>query len=189
MSRPRRFLASNTPAHLVQRAVDRQTIFEQPADFGAFLDLLGEAGRRYDVQLLGYCVMPNHWHLLAQSPQPLSISRYMQWLTGTHALKHRISNDTVGLGHVYQGRFWSEPTLTEKYFYNVLRYVERNAARAGLVSRAEDWPWSSAWERKTGERHLLATLPVSLPFDWFDLLNSSTVSPPTRGNSSDLTSR
>jgi putative transposase len=98
----------------------------------------------------------------------------MQWLTSTHAVRHRLARDTIGLGHVYQGRFWSSPIEGETHFFNVLRYVEANAVRAGLTRRAEDWRWSSAWERMTGQRQLLMQLPAALPADWLDLLNTGT---------------
>jgi putative transposase len=177
MPRAQRYLPAEVPTHLVQRAVDRRTIFEDLVDFRTFLEVLGEAGRRFPVGLLGYCIMPNHWHLVAQGQTPGGISRYMQWLTSTHAVRHRKRRRTVGLGHVYQGRFWSAPIEGERHFLNVLRYVEANAVRAGLAPRAEHWRWSSAWERETGDRALLARLPDDLPPDWCDLLNTPLADP------------
>lgn len=100
MPRPLRVLPAHTPAHLVQRAVDRRVVFENPTDFSRFLSVLAEAGSRYPVRLLGYCVMPNHWHLLAMSETDDGISRYMRWLTSTHAVRHRLLRGTLGNGHV-----------------------------------------------------------------------------------------
>ena len=57
---------------------------------------------------------------------------------------------TSGTGHLYQGRFKAFPVQTDEHFDTVLRYVERNALRAGLVDRAEDWRWSSLWPRVSG---------------------------------------
>lgn len=174
MPRHLRVLPATIPLHLVQRAVDRKTLFHDPADFQRFLRILAAAQRRYPVRLLAYCVMPNHWHLLAESDQPDSISRYMQWAASTHAVRHRLSTGTVGHGHVYQGRFWSEPITGEAHFLNVMRYIEANPVRAGLARRASEWRWSSAWERQAGtDRQLLAAAPVDLPPGWSELVDAS----------------
>jgi putative transposase len=173
MPRRRRVLPVKIPAHLVQRAVDRQVIFKNPIEFSAFLGVLAEAASRYPVELLGYCVMPNHWHLLAMSERHDGISRYMGWLTGTHAKRHRRVHGTIGWGHVYKERFWSDPVEDERHFFTVLRYIEANPKTAGLVERAEQWRWSSAWERRTGAYGLLAPLPAVLPENWIEVLNTA----------------
>jgi putative transposase len=142
-----------------------------------FLSVLAEAALRYPVHLHGYCIMPNHWHLLAMSETRDGISRYMRWLTSTHAVRHRCGRGTLGFGHVYKGRFWSHPIDDERHYFTVLRYIEANAKRAGLVTRAEEWRWSSAWERMSNTRGLLTPLPVPLPESWNELLN--TVPPST----------
>ena len=83
----------------------------------------------------------------------------MRW----HANHH-----TVGTGHLYQGRFKSFPVQSDDHYFTVLRYVERNPLRAGLVRRAEQWRWSSAWRRQQGgaEASLLTPGPLKLPDDW-----------------------
>ncbi len=98
----------------------------------------------------------------------------MQRLTVTHVTRWQRHRRQVGYGHVYQGRFKSFPIGTDDHFYQVVRYVERNALRANLVQRAELWRWSSLWRRVCGtaeQRRLLSTWPLPCPRDWGKLVN------------------
>jgi len=74
----------------------------------------------------------------------------MQKLTITHVRNWQENRQRVGYGHLYQGRNKSFRVETDEHFYQVTRYVERNALRANLVSRAEEWRWSSLWRRVYG---------------------------------------
>jgi len=98
----------------------------------------------------------------------------MQRLTITHVRRWQENRRLVGLGHVYQGRYKSFPVEEDDHFLAVARYVERNALRAGLVSRAEDWRWSSLWRRCRGsveEKAVLAEWPLHLPKDGVERVN------------------
>lgn len=78
----------------------------------------------------------------------------------------------VGYGHLYQGRFKSFPIESDEHFYCVVRYVERNALRAGLVQRAEDWKWGSLHQHAWAARGpLLAEWPLPEPSDWIEQVN------------------
>jgi len=80
----------------------------------------------------------------------------------------------VGYGHLYQGRYKSFPVESDEHFYQVTRYVERNALRANLVSRAEEWRWSSLWRRVYGrseDRVWLGKWPLPQPRAWVALVN------------------
>jgi putative transposase len=79
---------------------------------------------------------------------------------------------SIGLGHVHQSRFRSHVLDNEAYYLVGLRYVEDNARRAGLVQRAEEWPWGSLWERTGGDRKLLEPSLIPLPEKWVELVNS-----------------
>ncbi len=101
---------------------------------------------RFD--LLGYCLMPNHFHLVLRTKQDGDLGRWMQWLLTAHARRYHRHYGTSG--HIWQGRFQAFPVQSDDHLVTVLRYVERNALRAELVSRAEDWTWSSlpGWLRR-----------------------------------------
>ena len=87
--------------------------------------------------------MGNHWHLVVEVAFPAELGRWLHWLCQRHAWRHHQVHPALGRGHVYQGRFKSFPIQDEGHLYAVLRYVEANPLRAGLVAQAQDWPWSS----------------------------------------------
>jgi putative transposase len=92
-------------------------------------------------------------------------------VTCCSARYYRKHTSSIGLGHVYQDRFWSAALSDEARYLVGLRYVEDNARRAGLVRCAEEWQWGSLWERVGGDRKLLAPSLVPLPENWVELVN------------------
>ena len=160
--------------HVVNRAARRSTLFESAADYEAFERVLASAIARSDVTLFAYCVMPNHWHLLLSPRTDGALSRFMHWLTTTHARRWQTVRALEGQGAVYQGRFKAIPVGDDQHFLWVCRYIERNPLRAGLVGGAEDWPWSSLAKRQEYcDRWCLTAWPVSLPVDWTAHVNQA----------------
>jgi REP-associated tyrosine transposase len=169
MPRPLRNAPAGVIFHVLNRGNARANVFHKPRDYTAFLELLSRARKKASVDVLGWCLMPNHVHLVLRPAADDSLSRYMQWLLTTHAHRYRASR--ADTGHVWQGRFKSCPVETDRYFITVLRYVERNPVGA-LVARAEDWPWSSLRERITDSpSRLLTASPVELADHWTNLVN------------------
>lgn len=119
--------------------------------------------------------MPNHWHLLLWPRQDGELSESLRWITVTHAQRWHAHRKTAGTGPVYQGRFKSFPVQTDEHFLAVARYIERNALRANLVAKAEDWRWSSLWRRLQGEPDSAAFLsawPMARPRRWLEWVNA-----------------
>lgn len=129
--------------HVLNRGNHRQPLFRQPDDFAAFLDLLACSVAKFEIKLRDYCLMGNHWHLVAEIAAVTELSRWMHWLCNRRVHHFHRDNHALGGGHLYQGRYKSFPIQNEGYLYRVLRYVEANSLRARLVARAQDWPWSS----------------------------------------------
>src|SRR4029077_16089157 len=96
--------------------------------------------------------MRNHWQLLLWPLDDTVLSRFMQWLTGTHARRWAVAHDAVGRGAVYQSRFKSIPVQSDHHLLTVWRYVERNSLRADLVDSAQDWLWSSLSPTRNGRK-------------------------------------
>ena len=163
MGRPLRAASGNVVYHVLNRANARRTLFEDDGDYAAFERVLVQACERLSMRLLAYCVMPNHWHLVAWPRQDGDLSRFMNWLTLTHTQRWHQHRHTVGEGHVYQGRFKSFPVETSEYLLSVCRYVERNPVRAGLVDRVEQWRWSSAGANGVVPLH---EGPLERPANW-----------------------
>ena len=179
MPRPKRDLPDFVPQHIVNRGNRKETIFRCAADYLGFLAAMADASNATVVRLVAFLLMPNHFHLVLWPFKGAEISTYMQLLMNSHLRDLLRRHNLGGLGHVYQRRFFNDPIANDVHFLNVCRYVESNALRAGLVSRAELWPWSSlACSGPDPEVNLLAPWPVPRPPDWLDQVNR-TVSRPT----------
>jgi putative transposase len=161
--------------HVLNRANARVQIFDNKKDYQQFEEILEEAVERFEMRLLAYCIMPNHWHLVLYPKIDGDLQLFMSWLTNTHTRRWHVAKDTVGQGHLYQGRYKSFIIEKDQHLLTVLRYVERNARRANLVKRAEQWQWSSVWRREQGnakQQKILASWPTARPTDYLPLLNN-----------------
>ena len=158
--------------HVLNRAVGRARLFRSNKDYAAFARVLREARQRFQTPLLGWCVMPNHWHLVLWPRKAGELSEFMRWLTVTHTQRWHASHRTSGTGPLYQGRFKSFPIEEDEHLLAVVRYVERNPLRANLVTRAQAWPWSSLPKRSHAEPGEAPDAgPVALPKHWTSFVN------------------
>ncbi len=157
--------------HVLNRGNGRDEVFHKDGDFAAFLDLMAAGNERLPLRILGYALMPNHFHLVLWPRGDGDLSRWMQWLMTSHV--RRYHRHYKGSGHVWQGRFKAFPIEQDEHLLTVLRYVERNPLRAGLVRRAEKWLWSSLSWRTSGKRPaLLSDWPVPCPRNWLAHVNA-----------------
>src|SRR5207245_2186722 len=172
MPRRLRMASGGYVYHVLNRAVGRARLFDKSGDYAAFEKVLQEAKEWLPTRLLAYCVMPNHWHLILWPDQDGHLSEFMRWLTVTHTQRWHAHRHTAGTGPLYQGRFKSFPIQDDDHFLTVCRYVERNALRANLVERAEEWRWSSLWHRVRGNTAVtLDAWPVPVGSEWLSYVN------------------
>jgi putative transposase len=160
--------------HALNRAVARLPLFEKDGDYQAFERVSKEALAKHPIRVLAYCLMPNHWHFVLWPERDEQLTAFLRWLTHTHTQRWHAHYHTAGTGHLYQGRFKAFPVQEDDHLLTVLRYVERNPLRAGLVRRAESWRWSSLSQRRskaTSAPVLLHPSPVPLPDDWVAWVN------------------
>lgn len=140
MPRFPRLVVPEYPHHVTQRGSRRQLTFFDDADFSAYRDLLAEQLPKAEVDLLAYCLMPNHVHLILLPHREESLSRLLR---RTHARYARRINLKYGWqGHLWQERFHSF-VMDEEHLLAAVRYVELNPVRAGLCQHPDEWPWSS----------------------------------------------
>jgi putative transposase len=153
----------------------RMRIFNKPADYLAFLTLMEEGRRRTGMRILGYCLLPNHWHIVLWPKHDGDLSAFVGWISSTHVRRWREHRRSVGEGHLYQGRFKNFPVQPGPSLYKVLRYVEGNARRAKLAANAQDWPYSSIYTGQRLPEHQveLTPSPSPRPADWLARINEA----------------
>ena len=144
--------------HITSRGNARENIFLADEDRPQFLDVLSSVVSRHDWICHAYCLMPNHYHLLIETPSP-NLSRGMQLLNGIYTQKFNRQHKRCG--HVFQGRFKAILVEKESHLLELARYVVLNPVRANMVRTARDWPWSNY--RATGGQ---VEAPGFLATDW-----------------------
>lgn len=149
MARPLRISVANLPFHVLDRGNNRQTVFHGEADFVYYLRLLRRYKDELKFKLYHFCLMPNHFHLVLEPTIEGSLAKTMMRLT--LAYSWYFNQRYGGVGHVWQGRYKSSLVDKENYFIWCGLYVELNPVRAGLVSKPEDWRWSSYRFHASGE--------------------------------------
>jgi putative transposase len=160
--------------HVLNRSRNGRRLFRTPADFQAFDRALQMAVERRPVRLLGWCVMEDHWHVVLHVKRDDDLSRFFGLLALSHAGRWRGSHRSSPRGRMYESRFRHFMIQRDEHLLDVLRFVESNPLRAGLVKRAQEWIGSSLHARLKGPaemRHLIAEWPVQRPRDWTLLVN------------------
>jgi REP-associated tyrosine transposase len=153
---------------VINRGNARAEVFHKDDDWDAFVRILGEASIRVPMRVVAYCLMPNHFHLVLWPRADGELSRWMHWLLTTHV--RRYLRHYGHSGHVWQGRFKAFPIQHDEHLLTVVRYVERNPLRAGLVERAQEWRWSSLQAAAAGLP--LDPGPAPRGLEWLDFVNT-----------------
>ena len=126
--------------HVMNRGRRGERIFESKDDYERFLGVMLEAVELFALRVSAYCLMPNHYHLLVQTPDA-NLDRCMRHINGVYTQRF---NNTHGLdGILFRGRYKSIVVSEDSYLLQLVRYIHRNPVRAGMVERAEDYQWSS----------------------------------------------
>ncbi len=175
MARQARIDLGNYVYHVINRSNGRVKIFHSKTDYQDFEYLLNEIRETYDIRILAYVIMPNHWHLLLYPINDGSMSKALHWLGTSHARRHHTRKETIGGGRLYQGRYKSFLVQEDVHLLTVLKYIERNPVRAKLTTKPETWKWGSAYRRIHGtviEKKLLAELPVEMPSNYHRWINT-----------------
>lgn len=174
MPRVNRIDVGDVIYHVINRSNAGIQIFNKDIDYVLFENVLKEARDKFYMRILSYEIMPNHWHLVLYPKQDGDLQKFMGWLSMTHTQRWHSEHKTIGKGHLYQGRYKSFIVQTDKYLLQLFRYVERNALRAKLVKKAEDWKWSSLYRREKGsveQKKLLSKWPIEMPVNYIRIVN------------------
>ena len=135
-----RIEAAGAYHHVTLRGNARATIFHDDRDYEVFLKRLGETVERFLWRLHAFCLMPNHFHLLVETPEP-NLGKGMLVLNGSYARRYNARYDRVG--HVFQTPYRSKLVLGDPHFMEASRYIVLNPVRAAITREAIEWPYSS----------------------------------------------
>ena len=154
MARLARLVVPGLPHHVTQRGNGRARTFFDEADYALYRDLLAENCRGAAVEVWAWCLMPNHVHLILVPSDEDGLRRalaptHRRYAGAIHARRRRT-------GHFWQARFGSV-VMDEEHLAAAVRYVSLNPVRARLVSKAEDWRWSSVRAHLQGRDDGLTT--------------------------------
>ena len=153
MPRISRLVIGNASYHITVRGNQKQAIFIEKEDFIKYLDLLRHYKRKYGFKLYGYCLMPNHVHLILEIKKARDLSKVMQGLNQTYTIWFNRKYKKVG--HLWQGRYKSMIIQNNKYMLECIEYVELNPLRANITNSPFDYLWSS-WQIRLGNKKDIA---------------------------------
>lgn len=141
MARKPRPQAEGSIYHVLSRGNNKESIFNEKADYHYFLSKLFDRKRKYNFELYCYAILPNHFHLLIKPSVNASLSIIMKSLLVTYSQYYNRKYSRVG--HVFQDRFKSFICLRDTYLVTLISYIHQNPKRANLVQDSEDYPYSS----------------------------------------------
>jgi putative transposase len=140
MSRPLRIKFTGAWYHVMNRGRRSESIFLDKKDYLLFLDLLKEIRELWNVNIVAYCLMTNHYHLLIQTPDA-NISRAMRHLNSVYTQRF---NKRHGFdGTLFRGRFKSVLVCDDSHLLELARYIHKNPVKASMVNQMADYRWSS----------------------------------------------
>lgn len=171
MARLARVVVPDIPHHITQRGNRRQSVFFSNNDKTEYMSFLKEEAAKNKVLIWAWCLMDNHVHFIAVPSTEESLARTFG---DTHKRYTRMINfREKWRGYLWQGRFSSFP-MDEPYLFSAVRYIERNPVEAGMVNRAEDYPWSSAKAHvyRTSDALLSPSFLAERIQDWAEYLRT-----------------
>lgn len=161
MARKPRELSPTNIYHVIFRSINQQQIFEEERDYQKYLYILDECREAYHFEILGYCIMGNHVHLLLHSEEYNFTNafksmgcRFVRWYNKKYQRT----------GHLFQNRFFCAPIDTESYFLSVLDYIHRNPVKANMVRYSSEYFWSS-YKSYLGQKDKYVTINIQRAID------------------------
>ncbi len=151
-----RLLINNACYHIFARGNQKQVVFKENADFRFYLSQLKRYKRKFSFRIYGYCLMPNHVHLLGEPIYPEKLPKLMQCLQRSYTAYYNKKYNKVG--HLWQGRFKAKTITKDRYLLDCISYIEHNPLRANLINNLTEYEFSSYLERNLSEPHELALL-------------------------------
>jgi putative transposase len=140
MPRPPRHFQPGGIYHVISRGNRKQPLYLTDGDFALFLSIFARVRRRLQWRCYGYCLIPNHYHLIVEIRDE-NLSAGMQALNGRYAQAFNVHHGTTG--HAFEGRFHAVAVENDGHLRELSRYLAFNPVHAGLCESPEQWGWGS----------------------------------------------
>lgn len=140
MSRPLRIQFPDAWYHVMNRGRRAEKIFHDKDDYQIFIDLLKETIEMWNIRVSAFCLLPNHYHLLVQTPDA-NLSRSMRHINGVYTQRYNSKHRCDG--QLFRGRYKSIVVSQDSYLLQLVRYIHKNPEKAGIVDKIDSYPWSS----------------------------------------------
>lgn len=135
-------LSNHTIYHVYNRGVLKRNLFRTKSDYIYFINRISTLKAKYSIEILSYCLMPNHFHILIYARENgMDIAKFMKSLQLSYALHFNKKYDLQG--HVFERTYRKKPIIQPIYLSNIVDYIKNNPVRKGLVKKAEDWNYST----------------------------------------------
>lgn len=135
-------LSAHIIYHVYNRGVLKRTLFRLNPDYKFFINKIHSLKTKYSIEVLSYCLMPNHFHMLVYARNNgLDVARFMKSLQLSYALYFNKKYDSAG--HVFEGTYRRKVIREPIYLSNIIAYIKNNPVRKGLVKSAEQWSYST----------------------------------------------
>ncbi|MBM4348463.1 MAG: transposase [Deltaproteobacteria bacterium] len=158
MPRIARIVGVGFPHHIIQRGNNRERVFTVSADYEKYLSFLLKYSEEKETAVLAYCLMPNHTHLLVKPEKEEALPKMMQGITLSYSKYFNGENGRTG--RLWECRYYSSVIDADSYLWAVIKYIENNPVRAGIVQRPEDYSYSSAKAHILGKKDPLLKEPL-----------------------------
>ncbi|OGU55203.1 MAG: hypothetical protein A2V66_00610 [Ignavibacteria bacterium RBG_13_36_8] len=140
--------------HVYNRGNNKEDIFFTDNHYKFFLQRVFEIFEEYQLKLVCYCLMPNHYHLIVYVTEEHTLAKAMQRIANSYT---KAINTSLGKsGHLFEGRYKSKLIPDNNYLLHLSRYIHLNPVRSGFVRKPEEWYYSSYSDYVEGKQSLLS---------------------------------
>lgn len=133
--------------HVMTQGINKSYIFEKTEDIKFYIKIMYELKKEYNLNIIAYCIMNNHVHILVEVDNISSLSKYMQRLNTRYGKYYNKKYNRVGF--VFRNRFRSEGIYNENHLLNCIKYIYENPVKAGICKHASEYPYSNYKETNT----------------------------------------
>ena len=150
--------------HVITQGINKSYIFDKSEDIKYYIKLIYKLSKEHEIEIIAYCIMNNHAHMLIKTKKSDELSKYMQRLNCTYARYYNKKYDRVG--YVFRDRYKSEGIYDEQHLDNCIKYIYDNPVKAGICSKAKDYPYSN---------YKIITKEIKVNYTFMDIDNDSKI--------------